>query len=357
MLNSNLALRRAVDAVQSIAEPVPPWADILGCAKDLIGGDSATFIVFEGRRLATFEGVTVDPGGQAAYVSHFHSQDIMLSDRPRPSGTWLDTQAALPPAERGKSGYYVDFMCRYRMRQHVSFVIEESPHCAASITVQRDVARDDTARQLASGPMQLFSGALLRAVARRRELGSRWFANAESAGAAFGEASLLVTGSGACLRMSANAQALLNGESALRVRNGSLWHPDGRVRDALANALAATARRNSKACSTSLLGERGTVLRLEFARAHECLRLGNESLVFMRMSRRREPSSIRIDALCLAFGLTPAEARVLAALADGRTPAAHALAQGVSIKQISTLMEKMDCTRQIDVVRMALTVS
>lgn len=79
-----------------------------------------------------------------------------------------------------------------------------------------------------------------------------------------------------------------------------------------------------------------------------------------RMRSRRDPHALSVDALCRAFDLMPAEARVLAALAAGQTPAAHALAQGVSIntvrKQIATAMDKMNCTRQVDLVRAALAV-
>ncbi|HSW16741.1 MAG TPA: helix-turn-helix transcriptional regulator [Ramlibacter sp.] len=360
--SGELALRRAIDAVQSIADPVPPWADILSSTKDLIGGESATFIVFEGRKLATFEQIDVDRVAHAAYVDHYCAQDIMLSsENPRAPGTWLNTEDALTPVERGRNAYYVDFMCRHRMRQMVSFVIEESPLRASSMTVQRDLVRDDVAQQVAGAPMRLFSAALLSAVAQRRERASQWLDAVESASAGFKEATFLVTGNGVVLRMSPNAQDVLDDGPGLLLRHGCLWHPDAKLRDALRRALGSAARPGSQPCHLSLRGRSGMVHRLELARAHAQLRLGDEALVFLRMYRQRAPCGTRLDTLCLAFDLTPAEARVLAALADGQTPIGHAQAQGVSIntvrKQISTLMQKMDCTRQADLVRMALAVS
>lgn len=60
----------------------------------------------------------------------------------------------------------------------------------------------------------------------------------------------------------------------------------------------------------------------------------------------------------MAFDITHAEARVLAALIDGQSPAEHAQAHGASIhtvrKQIAVLMDKMGCHRQIDLVRAGL---
>ncbi|MGR4871379.1 helix-turn-helix transcriptional regulator [Variovorax sp. LARHSF232] len=360
--NEDLALRRAIDAVHSIEDPAPPWADILQSAKGLLGGDSATFLAFEGRKLATFEQVDVSLATQAAYAGHFHAQDILICpETPRAPGTWLNTDESLTSSERGRNSYYVDFMCQYRMRQYVGVVIEDGPKFSSFIAIQRDVARDDIARRISSAPMRRFSDALLQAVARRRKRAAQWLDAVESASASFEQATFVVTGNGVVLRMSPNAQAMLDADSSLLLRHGCLWHADARFRDALRHALGAAGRAGSSPCYLSLRGRGGTVHRLEFARAHAQLRLGEESLVFMRMCRRRKPSSIRIDALCVGFGLTQAEARVLAALADGQTPAAHALAQGVSIntvrKQISTLMEKMDRARQIDVVRMALAVS
>lgn len=44
--------------------------------------------------------------------------DIMFEPgRPRPSGTWLDTDDKLATIERQRSEYYVDFMCAFRIRQ------------------------------------------------------------------------------------------------------------------------------------------------------------------------------------------------------------------------------------------------
>ena len=72
----------------------------------------------------------------------------------------------------------------------------------------------------------------------------------------------------------------------------------------------------------------------------------------------RSPS---IDSLCGAFGITPAEARVLAALVAGQSPKQHAGAQGVSVhtvrSQLGSLMAKMGCTRQVELVRKALLAS
>ena len=272
-------------------------------------------------------------------------------------GSWIDTESLLSPRERGKNAFYVDFMCKYRARQVLAFVIEESPERAAFLSMQRERPDPDSARRMASPAIARYAAALLQAAVRRREAASQWMDVAEAAPGVFGEACLLVNGRAVVLRMSTNAAPLLDGASGLRIREGRLWHPDSRMRGALSQALLAV-HLSGKATHMSFAGACGSLCQLELARAPARLRLGNESMVIIHMRAQRHPRMLSTDALCLAFDVTAAEGRVLAALAAGQKPASHALAQGVSIntvrKQIATLMEKMNCSRQADLVRKAL---
>ena len=87
--NGDFVLQRAVESVQALADPSPPWAEILRSGRELVGAEGATFIVFEGHRLATFESVGNDHATERAYVDHYSAQDIMLEpEQPRAGGTW-----------------------------------------------------------------------------------------------------------------------------------------------------------------------------------------------------------------------------------------------------------------------------
>ena len=64
------------------------------------------------------------------------------------------------------------------------------------------------------------------------------------------------------------------------------------------------------------------------------------------------------DTWCQLLGVTPAEARLVAALAQGRTLEAHAAQRGVSLgtvrNQLKQVLAKTGTTRQADLVRLAL---
>lgn len=360
--NSDFVLQRAVEAAHSLADPSPPWIEILRSGRELVGAEGATFIVFEGRRLATFESVGNDPATERAYVGHYSAQDIMLEpEQPRPGGTWLDTEDKLSSIDRMRNEYYVDFMCGYRVRQMHSLILEEGSR-SASISFQRTTIRTDGAALRASPRISRYAQAVLAALARRYDRASQWMQALEGAATAFGEGLMLLDARARVLRQCARSAALLeDSRSGLSLRQGVLWHVDARVRDALASGLA---RLNFSADGAQLLRLPGVGggCRLELARAPAALRLGGESMAIARLRLERGPAALPDQSLlCAAFGLTGAEARVLSALLEGQTPAAHARSQGVTIhtvrRQIAVLMQKMGCNRQADLVRLGLSAS
>jgi DNA-binding CsgD family transcriptional regulator len=359
--HGDFVLQRAVEAAHALADPSPPWTEILRSGRELVGAEGATFIVFEGRRLATFESVGNDPATERAYVQYYSAQDIMLEpDNPRPGGTWLDTEDKLSRIDRQRNEYYVDFMCGYRMRQIHSLVLEEGGR-SASISFQRATMRADGAALRASPRIGRYAQAVLAAVARRLDRASRWMQALEGAATAFGEGVMLLDARARVLRQCVRSAALLEeSRSGLSLRQGALWHADARVRDALASALA---RLNFGAAGVQqmrLPGAAGGGCRLELARAPVPLRLGGESMAIVRLKLERASAALSDPSLlCAAFGLTGAEARVLCALLEGQTPAAHAHSQGVTIhtvrRQIAVIMQKMGCNRQADLIRLALS--
>jgi len=109
----------------------------------------------------------------------------------------------------------------------------------------------------------------------------------------------------------------------------------------------------------SLPDGKGSADQIKLAPAAPQLNIGGKPLVLVRMARRcdagRQPEALRA-----AFGLTPAEARALAALVAGESIKRLAQARGISVhtvrSQIAALMGKMGCSRQVDLVRAALHV-
>ncbi|WP_230558923.1 helix-turn-helix transcriptional regulator [Variovorax paradoxus] len=199
--------------------------------------------------------------------------------------------------------------------------------------------------------------ALRQGLARRDERAQLRLGGAESAFAAFGEAVLLVTPAGTVLRASAGAQEFFGTSRSPRLRGQRLWHPDAQTQQALAAGLRLAAQSHQRVC-LPIPGGSASHEHLELARAAPQLSLGDEVLVLARIRLGRSQALPSIDSLCSAFGITPAEARVLAALIAGQSPKQHAGAQGVSVhtvrSQVGSLMAKMGCTRQVDLVRKAL---
>jgi DNA-binding CsgD family transcriptional regulator len=84
------------------------------------------------------------------------------------------------------------------------------------------------------------------------------------------------------------------------------------------------------------------------------------SLILVKPLRAEGSSAEKIARIRKVFHLTPAEARVALALADGHAPKAYADAQGVSVEtvrsQIKTIYQKMDVQRQAELVALVATI-
>lgn len=202
---------------------------------------------------------------------------------------------------------------------------------------------------------QVLTTAAQHALARQRE---RLFALAtlESTFSAYGEAVFLVSRSAALVHASAAAHAWLACPGALVLRDGRLQHREPAHQAAWLAALRKAALGHGTVVQGLPAGQ-GTAHRLELARADPAMGLSGETLVLVRVTRDRSAAQVPDDLLRAAFGLSAAEAGVLAALAAGMRPKEYAVQQGVAIStvrtQLSSLMEKMGCARQSDLVRKA----
>ena len=354
----SVVLQRALEAAQHLDEAQPPWTDVLEGFRQLVGGDSATFIMCDGAgKLLQIERQGVDAQAVRDYVEHFHAQDILMPLTCNlGAGNWVDPSEVYTQAQLSSNAFYADFMCSHRMRQLVAFMVEGTPARFAALTVQRSLSIDDVHSVTESTQTRQFTEALRQAVRRRQLRNVRAWASADAAFTAFGEALLLVTPSGVVLHLSARARIWLDARSALVLRDGRLQHPVPRLQAAMTVALR-QAVDSDEACCLLLPNAYGAVDRLELARADHQMSLGGEGLVLMRLCREPGTSRIEPGLLSTAFGITPAESRVLAALMAGVRPKEFAASHQVSLAtvrtQIAALMDKMDCERQTDLIRKA----
>lgn len=357
----NPHLAQALEATQHLTDDEPPWDALLGSTQRFMGGDSATFIVFDpaGSLIATRQH-NVDAKAEQEYVQHFHAHDITTAHtRDAAQGTWFDTTRmrtiGMLPDERD----YLDYMHRHRMRQMVGLIAIRAPDMHGGFTVQRSTVRTDVSDWVQRPEVRRFSAAVqagLSALHRQRQ---DWVTHAQSTLECFAEALCILSPQGRVLHASPGARALLDGECGLRVRQGRLWHADEEGRRMLATGLqAATMHRQS--CSLPLGPSPGRPWgHADFAPAPAWVGLGAQGPALLRLRPTlAHDATLLPRRLAAAFRLTMAEARVLAGLTMGESVTEHAQRHGSSPhtvrKQVATLMHKMGCTRQVELVRKAL---
>lgn len=355
---SEVLLSRALEAAHHLKDPAPPWEEVLRTASSLMGTDGAVFIVQRQGRV-DIQQVGADPSAVSDYTQHFHTQDVLLSPgMAAPVGSWLDTYEILSHRDRARGSYYNDFMCRHHMRQLGSFILtRESPNNWSSLGVQREYEDPGLAERMASARVSHYLHALNEAVKARSRNAEQWLLSAETMFERMEEAVLLVSPTGAIVQASGSTREKLRDAGLLKL--GELWHAQDVMRSSLRMGLAQANSEKESSITLRVPGATGELLQFSLVKAAAALRLLNEDLVFVRV---RFPHSFRgkeIDALRRSFSLTLAEARVLYALVCGKIAKEYAGQEGVSIhtvrKQIATLMQKMNCSRQLELVQKAMT--
>ena len=207
------------------------------------------------------------------------------------------------------------------------------------------------------GPAAAFVLTLRDAIARRQHAVYSHLANLEEAFSSFDEAICLVGPTGAVMRVSPLAREIFAGPMFAE-RHGTIWHADPRMRAMLLQSVAMTCQTGVRQ-SMTIPAETGVTVTVDMVVGGPSLRVAGERCVLMRMQRRNSgDTQPNPDHLAAVFRITPAEARVLAALVTGQTAAAYAASAGVSVntvrKQIAMLMAKMQCNRQSELVRKAI---
>lgn len=347
-------LKQALDAVRHLGESQPPWEEVLCSASRLMGTDGAVFIANRHGHV-NVQQVAADPAAVRDYADHFHSQDVLLAPGMNlPVGSWLDTQIVLSPSGRSHSSYYNDFMCRHHMRQLGAVILSRQTRGWTSLGLQNEHVDPRLSERMKSAHVSRYLRELNMAVEARSRAVEQWLLIAECMFRTLEEAVLLVSPQGAIIQSDDALAARLESHGMLRL--GVLWHGSDRVRSLL---LAALARANAghDGALVRVPCSRDSVVELQFVKAAPSLRLLNEDLVFVRARFSQPPSDADAGDLRDIFAITPAEAQVLCALMRGEVAKAYASREGVSIhtvrKQIAMLLQKMDCSRQIELVQKA----
>ena len=358
MSESRLALRRAIEAVNHLTDPVPPWMDILQTARELVGADSGTLILFDSNRtLLNLTAVGLSEQSTEDYNGYFYSRDILERDsRYAPAGTWLNTDEMYGSNELQRTEFFADYMLKHRMAQILSLIVESNPMLHATIGFQRATVDSNAKSRLKSGEVADYFRILRRQLAGRQHALNAGLQSIETAFSTLGEGVLLMTIGGIVIKTSPLAKEYIDNGDGWMIRGGRLQHRAQEVQTLLECQCSATATDRQTRTMATTAGW-GKVILVDIVVAPEYLSLVGGCLLLVRMRRKSAFTPPDIDKLASVFSITCAEATVLAELAAGHSVEEIATLRKASVltvrKQIASLMKKMECNRQSELVRLA----
>lgn len=358
MAQQQIAVRRAVEALNHLTDPDPPWHDILRTARDMVGADSGALIVFDARhKLLNLFSIGFSEACAAEYQDHYYSCDILERDsRQAPAGTWLDTARMYDSSQLQRNEFYADFMLKHRMAQILSLVIESSAALHAAIGFQRSTVDSKASDRLKSGDFAQYFRLLQSQLAQREKALAIGWTTIESALSDVGEAVLLVNQDGTIDKISALAMRYLNDGHGWSVRCGRLRHPDSKIQ-ALFDSYCQAVARDGKLRSLAAAAGWGELYWIDIGAAPQALNLVGSRMLLVRMRRKSAFAQPDIDRLAAVFAITHAEAAVLAGLATGHSVEEISTLRKSSVltvrKQVASLLNKMECNRQSELVRLA----
>lgn len=352
-----VAFHQAMEALHHLADPVPPWHAILASARKLVGSDAGTFMMFgKGQELLLLEQTGIDEAAERAYREHFYTEDTLAKVAlDAPAGTWWDDNQLLSIRVEQKSVCYADFLRQYRIGQVLAFYAQNDEFEKIALSFQRVSPQVNKRSALTDGAVADYTRAFMQALTQRRQAALARLEAIEATFASFGEATFLALRTGVIWRLSPLAGDLLRRSKMIAAQDGRITHSDPQMQLKLYATLSRVALTGVHAELVVPVGW-GEVCRLDISLAHSSVKVGNERIMLVRMRKNSAFVLPDVDGLCVTFGITPAEARVLVALMSGHTPAEYAVVSRVAKctvrNQIASLMLKMGCHRQAELVRL-----
>lgn len=352
---------RAIESLRAALTGTADWEEASRRACALVGADAGAVIAWRksdhGLELLEHQGY--DGRFADEYTAHYFRHDLLMdaAEKAAPN-EWIVSDEIYPWNRFGGHVFFGDFLTRHRVNQIVALVMALGEDRTIAFTFARHTRQPVRAADFARGDVATFARAACEVFAAREQT----VANArQSLQDAFTSDTAL------CLLVDAigRAHGLDGGRVAVGAIGGGELILDGhrlRHRDPLSNdrltRLVAAAQTGRAAAISLRAGSRGTV-RVDARPAPVGVKLAaRQALAFVRIERRESTTRIEAGELQLVFGLTPAQARVLALLCEGLSASecSNVLDCGMPTirTHIAQLMERMGCRRQTQLVRAAL---
>lgn len=310
--------QRAIDALIAAGRAECSWEGASRLLADALGADRAALMAWDAR---THEVLLDDGYGNSAslmqeYADEYWRHDLMVQ-RSTPPGTWMIDTEFLPAWERRANPLYGSLMPRYGLRQVLAASLHDGPAYKVALSLHRTSARDEGAQLFVDNPeRRALTQAALYAFEMRYGRAQLAKQALEEALASVDTHPMLLDDD---LRVSPlHQRPLPAGWGRLQVRRGLLRHAQAAWTRRIVQARRQALDTGAAACELPLGA--GCMARLEMlplpphARGIEtaqCL------LLTVRVVPAGPPAAVELEAL---FGLTSAQAAVVAALCRGDSP-------------------------------------
>ncbi|MDX3925505.1 MAG: LuxR C-terminal-related transcriptional regulator [Shinella sp.] len=338
-----------------------PWTAFLDRLNGLLPDGKSTFMVVD-RQVANAN-VALSSGWEASDLKLFNRyygaiNPWMPRAAVRPVGIGVVAEQMLEPDSLRKTEFYNDYLQRRRCESGVGLTVvreEGKSFVVTTLTSSLDMTRN---RQVASMLTRL-SPHLARAfrfyqqgpVAKAMENASKAFLSAIGVGV------LIVRENGMVRLMNAEAQKLIENGCGIRISpTGRVAFMDEQARGVLGSLL----KRGStpQPVLTVRSATRANPFRYTFVRmaSDSMSEFLNGPVVAVLIEQNHEDPCARLQALAASHGLTPAEARVAANIAMGKSINETATLHGVSREtvrsQLKSVYVKLGVRRQAELVRL-----
>ena len=349
------------------------WHTFLRELCSVLDGSTAQFVSHDVSTQAADVALAVhlEPAAIKEYAEYWGSQDPWVHSKKARDlvfpGAVVAGEQLVPKSELHRTAYYHEYGRKYDVTQALASVIESGPDRLSFLAVSGGISRPSFA-QRETDLLSLLVPHLERALQLHRRLSNAEFVaqGAIDALDRTNEALLILDDHGRVIRVNPWAQALLRARDGLVVDRGELRTATATGTTQL-RALVARAIETSRGTGMSP----GGVLFVARPSGLRPLRVvvspvthrpnlpgpdpAGAIVLVTDPDRRPVPSDETIRAL---LSLTPAEARLARALAEGLTleRAAHrlGLTVGTARTRLKTIFHKADVHRQIDLVRLVL---
>ena len=339
------------------------WQEALAAIVSLVQGSRGALMDIDAASgaLLTLGQVGHDPANAKVYAEHYYTIDptraVALTTPALNAATVYETF----PKKVREAHEYFDFARRVDIGDVIGTSTPAAQGRRALVSLQRPVG----ARGYDAAEKQLFEILATHvALAKRMQwrLGEAWAEKAELE-AALGRLALpafVVDREGSIRHLNAAARTLLGRSAALGVRMGKLRFLDAKLGAAVHAAVRAAAAEGGRSTALALaLGkETGEVLVAPLAPQHAIAAPWQVPLALVVVAAGPDDERAIAARLQQVYRLTPAESRIAAALAVGKTVQDVAHAMRVSDATLRThlrsIFEKTGTRRQAELVRVAL---